>query len=294
MKNEYEEKINNINDGTKSKLLNVLEKKKISARDADTFRIKIAEAEAKVAEQTSISEEQRVILANKSQVIIGLQYQISQVKSELSESKKNAQRLSIQVKTLNELLENVRKISDESSNAILGGEQDMQLTLEEAQTIITTLGMRVLQLEQSLGHAKQKASEVTSQAEDVNAWPEGFRHFERFSYMPKLIAGMGESLTACAQLSDTLYLMREAPNWAIDSAQSVDGEQENSETAVTINEHLIAESNEEKNSSAPQFSWNRDWGGHLTELSRRIDEMTEIFREALTSFRAEIIQRQNY
>ena len=90
------------------------EAERAAAKAAEDAKKLKAEAEAKVAEQTSISEEQRVILANKSQVIIGLQYQISQVKSELSESKKNAQRLSIQVKTLNELLENVRKISGNS------------------------------------------------------------------------------------------------------------------------------------------------------------------------------------
>ena len=155
MKNEYE-KINNINDGTKSKLLNVLKRK--YQQEMRHISHQIAEAEAQVAEQTS-TVRSRVILANKSQVIIGLQYQISQVNSELSESKKNAQRLSIQVKTLNELLENVRKISDESSNAILGGEQDMQLTLEEAQTIITTLGMRVLH--EKASH-ESKSLKVTS------------------------------------------------------------------------------------------------------------------------------------
>eukprot|EP00946_MAST-07B_sp_MAST-7B-sp1_P001987 g1987.t1 len=187
MKKKYKEKINSINDGTTNKLLNVLENKKTSARDADIFRIKIAEAQAKMAEQASISEEQRVKLANKSQVIIGLQYQISQVNAELSESKKNAQRLGIQIKALNELLDKVRTISNDSSNVILGGEQDMQLTLEEAQTIIATLGMRVLQLEQSLGHTKQKGSEATSQDEDENSWPKGFRQFERFSYMPKIL-----------------------------------------------------------------------------------------------------------
>lgn len=316
----HEEKLRNVADGATNKLVDALQTKKDAGKEAEQFQLKMAKAEARMATQVSVCEEQRVSLANRAQTIVGLEYQISEITAALTESNANALHFRTQVETSNELLEELRKNAEASENVVLGADQDMQLSPEEAQNMITALGMRVLELEQSLSHVTRASMESDkSQRGGRHSGRDGFRQFERFSYMPTILAGIGESLEACAQLSNTLYLLREVPNWAgpieVDGDNSINANQVravdsiNDKTKAAPGQHSAMEGNAQEMSAmrdrastqqrAQQncvgtFNWEHDWEEHLLALAGRIDGMTGMFRTALTGFRAEMNQRKHY
>ena len=177
-----------------------------------------------------------------------------------------------------------------------------------------------MQLEQSLAQAKPSSPEISKVQRNENSRHDGFRQFERFSYMPKILTGIGESLTACAQLSSTLHLLREVPNWVDSLPALAGGGRDKSANANqardrdlksgnanmgTVDPLVMGKGNFEEDglasteqrawqNDAKMFRWEQDWAEHLSVLADRIDGMIEMFRTAVTGFRAEIIQRKHY
>ena len=309
-------------NGATKRLTNVLMSNRGATADLKALKDEALAFKTDALQWASKFDRQRILLANKTQTIVGLEYQISEAHSQLEKYKRDAAILQKEVKSSKELLSELGRVSSSSHEVKLGENQDMTLSPAEAQNMIKSLGMRVMQLEDLMMETRQtkQTPNVVDTESMEKSGLEGFRHFERFSFMPKLLDRIGEALTACEQISRTLYLLREAPTWATDSLIQnhdptlalsrtsegqddifADDEVETQEAKVAVVAKKMKGETEIIDSPATRISsgtktltWMHDWGDHLATLSNCIDDMIGRFRKALTGFRAEIVDRKKY
>jgi len=336
-------KLSEAKDSATSKLGEIMQAQQDTMLERDKWQAALQKASLDLLDFQAGAEKQRLKLATAMQTIEGLKYQVRL----LQEDAMKKQQIKLEAETKYKEAE-AKLLSLEAVLSGGGGFVDdngMRLTTEEAQEVITTLGNRVSTLEEELESAEAtivdlqqgEAGKKRGGPSDALSLPAGYRHFQKYSYMPAVMEGLGKSLTSCGQLAHTLFLLREAPGWMEEgkhkypvTMKAMSGEDDvtvldqkiatrsssspppsltiattalttatTATTATATTTTTFASSKRKENlvSLAPGdigYDWSSGWTEHLDALSTRMDQVSEFFRNALTTLRAEMAQREQY
>ena len=283
MTNAFNVEMNEMKQSATHQLGEIMNKQQQTIMERDKWQQQLTKASEDLIAFQNGSEKQRLNLATATQTIIGLKYQIKMISQDVLTQTK------LKMEAMHQLKQMSSKNEELEKDLVNGGgyviDNGNRLTTHEAQNVISTLGDRVLVLEKELDVAKISISDWENgkvvkkkKKKDINAMPEGFRQFQKYSYMPIVMQGLGKTLMSCGQLAHTLYLLREAPDWM----EKVK-EEKNEDDDVHSNTQDTKEQD-------PGYEWTEA----LDTMSSRIDNVNELFRNAITTLRAEMVQRVQY
>jgi hypothetical protein len=283
----HQNKLDQMQQNATNRLASVLKTQQDSIAERDQWKQSIEKAHQDLLLFKQGAEKKRLKLSNATQTIEGLKYQLAQLNKDLLHKTKQVHGLTTE-KT--QLMEDQIELKEHLKSK--GGyveDDTMQLTAKEASKIIETLGNRVLELENDLlivtTHASTKKAKTNRRKKQLDS----FHHFQKYSYMPKIIEHLATSLTSCGQLAHTLYFLREAPGWLYEARTIESGSDMNTTSYdEKYNKH------QQEMLQWKNYDWKKGWTEHLDTLSTRVDEICELYRSSITTFRAEIKQRKQY
>lgn len=283
----HQNKLDQMQQSATNRLASVLKTQQESIAERDQWKQSIEKAHQDLLLFKQGAEKKRLKLSNATQTIEGLKYQLAQLNKDLLHKTKQVHGLTTEKTQLME--EQIELKEHLKSKGGYVEDDTMQLTANEASKIIETLGNRVLELENDLLIVKTHASTKKAKTNGRKKQLDSFHHFQKYSYMPKIIEHLATSLTSCGQLAHTLYFLREAPGWLHGTRNVESGGELN--TASYDEKH---NKHQQEMLQWKNYDWKKGWTEHLDTLSTRVDEICELYRSSITTFRAEIKQRKQY